>query len=385
MMMRKAGNTTTTRRRRTTLDWFFGLLVWSCCCSVLDGFQPAALSSSSFPATTTRTRTINGSGGSSSSRRLVRPAASYSRSTTRRLMTNINFNWETAWENFLYEASNAASGLAASSLNHPADSSQFFLPDHQHGAAATAGIDGAIPVLYLAGLLTSFSPCVWGLLPVTMSYISQATKDRSDQNALYPTVAFAVGLTTVFCGLGVAATTVGGAVLGGSGDSGNTMGIFSNAICLLMGLRILELIQLPLPSLNFVRDAVLQNNHQSPQSGPNKMNRIMMMISGRGGRETTSTEAQASSYMPQQQPFQPILIDATGQILKSTTTSTTTCATATATMETDEWSSLFRTFLLGGSSALAASPCTCFKNMCFVASLRVGIILFGPFSKLTDH
>jgi cytochrome c biogenesis protein CcdA len=349
--MRKAGSTTTTRTRRRALDWFFGLLLvwsWRSSGAGVDGFQPASsslssLSSlSSFP-TTTRTRT------SSRSTRV------HLRMTTNNIN---NFNWETAWENFLYEASNAASGLAASSLNH-ADSSQFFLPDHHGVAGAAAGIDGAVPVLYLAGLLTSFSPCVWGLLPVTMSYISQATKDRSDQNALYPTVAFAVGLTTVFCGLGVAATTVGGAVLGGGG-SGNTMGIFSNAICLLMGLRILELINLPLPSLNFVRDAVLQNNHPPQSGGPNKMNRIMMMISGRG-RETTSTEAQSSSYMPQQQQsFQPILIDATGQILKTSTTTT-----ATATTETDEWSSLFRTFLLGGSSALAASPCTNHHYLCW--------------------
>ena len=29
----------------------------------------------------------------------------------------------------------------------------------------------SLPVMYAAGLLTSVSPCVWGLLPLTMSYI----------------------------------------------------------------------------------------------------------------------------------------------------------------------------------------------------------------------
>lgn len=189
-------------------------------------------------------------------------------------------NMET-FENWLYQSQTAANVLAQGSLES----------------------GGSFPILYLAGLLTSFSPCVWGLLPVTVSYISQATEERDDQNAMYPTVAFALGLTFVFCSLGVAATQVGGAVMG---SDNQTMGVLSNLVCFIMGLKILELIDIPLPNLNF-RDKVLNN-------GSSKSD-------------------------------QPILIDATGQILTS------------AAPKEDEGASLFRTFLLGGSSALAASPC----------------------------
>lgn len=185
-------------------------------------------------------------------------------------------------ENWLYQTETAANVLAQGSLEN----------------------GGSFPILYMAGLLTSFSPCVWGLLPVTISYISQATKDRDDQNAIYPTLAFALGLTCVFCSLGVAATQVGGAVMG---SDNQTMGILSNLVCFIMGLKILELIDIPLPSLNF-RDKVLNNSASADD---------------------------------------PVLIDATGQIM------------AAAKPKTDERDSLFRTFLLGGSSALAASPCRC--------------------------
>ena len=80
--------------------------------------------------------------------------------------------------------------------------------------------------------------------------------------------------------------------------------ILSSAICLTMGLRLLELIDIPLPSLGF-RDNLL-------------------------GTKATN---------------EPILVDASGQILPS------------ASSKESERGSLFRTFLLGGSSALVASPC----------------------------
>ena len=48
--------------------------------------------------------------------------------------------------------------------------------------------------MYGAGLLASVSPCVWGLLPLTMSYISTAAGEREDKQATLPTLAFAAGL-----------------------------------------------------------------------------------------------------------------------------------------------------------------------------------------------
>lgn len=195
------------------------------------------------------------------------------------------------WEDFLYNAQSSATSLASFGLEN--DPSNLLT---------------SLPILYLAGLLTSFSPCVWGLLPLTMSYISNAAGERTDQRTLVPTLSFAAGLAVVFCSLGVAAAELGGIFGGGGGGgggSGMVLPILSNGICLVMGLKLLDLVDIPLPSFEFLN----LDNKRRPQ-----------------------TDA-------------PVLLDATGKILEPNKS------------ESDERGSLFRTFLLGGSSALVASPC----------------------------
>eukprot|EP00536_Pseudo-nitzschia_multiseries_P012174 jgi/Psemu1/308827/fgenesh1_kg.449_\ len=160
--------------------------------------------------------------------------------------------------------------------------------------------------MYGAGLLTAFSPCVWGLLPLTISYISTAAGEREDKEIVLPTLSFAFGLASVFCSLGLIAASVGGAVYGNSGNTNIILPILSNAICCLMAFQLLELIDIPLAAL----------------------------------KPPTTTNNQSSD--------EPILIDGSGKILSTNESSSES---------NGEQGSLFRTFLLGGSSALVASPC----------------------------
>ena len=185
------------------------------------------------------------------------------------------------WEDIVFHAQSAASLWASASLKDPFN------------------LFSSLPVMYGAGLLTSVSPCVWGLLPLTMSYISTAAGEREDKDTTLPTLAFAGGLALVFCTLGLVAATVGGAVFGNSANTSIWLPVISNGICCVMGLQLLELIQLPLPSLKL------------------------------------SEVARPSD--------EPILIDGSGKIISN--------------RNNNERGSLFRTFLLGGSSALVASPC----------------------------
>lgn len=200
-------------------------------------------------------------------------------STSRSALNAVNF------EEVLYNAQAAASDLASLSLEDPSN------------------LVASMPIMYGAGLLTSFSPCVWGLLPLTMSYISQAAGEREDQQAALPTLAFAAGLAAVFCTLGVAVATLGG-VFGGTAGNSVILPLLSNAICWAMGLQLLGLVELPLPNFSLS-----------------------------DGKAVSASN-----------PDEPILLDGTGQILSSEE-------------EKQNEASLFRTFLLGGSSALVASPC----------------------------
>jgi cytochrome c-type biogenesis protein len=192
------------------------------------------------------------------------------------------------WEDVMFHAQSTASSLASISLDDPSN------------------LVSSIPIMYGAGLLTAFSPCVWGLLPLTISYISNAAGERQDSSTTLPTLAFAAGLASVFCTFGLIAASVGGAVYGNSANTNIALPLVSNAICCLMGFQLLELINLPLPAL------------QSSSS--------------------------SASLAPQDQE-ELILIDGSGKILNDK-----------ASKEAEQ-GSLFRTFLLGGSSALVASPC----------------------------
>ena len=211
------------------------------------------------------------------------------------------------WESIVYNTESVANDMAGLSLQDPSN------------------LVTSLPIMYGAGLLTSVSPCVWGLLPLTISYISTGAAERQDQKTTLPTLAFAAGLAVVFCTLGVTAAQLG-EVFGaaesnnsGSGGSGIALlPLFSNSICFAMGLQLLGLVNLPLPSL----DGILK----SPGSG-----------SLQPFRAGSSSEKEL------------ILIDGSGQILSNNQDA--------AGSNDKNNGSLFRTFLLGGSSALVASPC----------------------------
>jgi len=196
----------------------------------------------------------------------------------------------------LYNAQSAASDLASVSLQEPSN------------------LVSSMPIMYAAGLLTSFSPCVWGLLPLTMSYISQAAGEREDQQAALPTLAFAAGLAAVFCTLGVAVATLGG-VFGGTVGNSIWLPLTSNGICFLMGMQLLGFIQVALPAFLQPATAVAGGGFSGSASNNNE----------------------------------PILLDGKGQIMSS--------SSSDEQKKNNQSKGLFRTFLLGGSSALVASPC----------------------------
>lgn len=205
-------------------------------------------------------------------------------------------------EDVIFNTQNAASTLANTVINGDASNLKSIL------------------LLYTAGVWTSFSPCSLGLLPITVSYITTAANERSDKNTLLPTLAFALGLALVFTALGVSASMLGG-VFGGGGEdtlSSLLLAAVSSLISVLMGLQLLELIEIPLPSLDFrFRSAVLGTGKQSDS-----------LFDANGGLKIENLSSNLEK------------VDST-ELSEST----------------DDFTVLFRTFLLGGTSALVASPC----------------------------
>lgn len=231
-------------------------------------------------------------------------------------------------DELVYSAQSSASGLADVSLGS--------------GAVSVTSLG----LLYLAGLLTSFSPCSLGLLPLTMSYISQAAGEREDKAALLPTLAFAAGLASVFCGLGLSVSLLGGvfgAASAGTVDAGIDGGVsrqvisvaLSAIVTLIMGLQLLDIVRIPLPSL------------RSTQLRP-----LLTATGATGTSDSSSSVLFYEDDLPVGGSSTLSYDEGDGLPVRQTDGDVTA-----SDNDNNPFAALFRTFLLGGSSALLASPC----------------------------
>ena len=109
-----------------------------------------------------------------------------------------------------------------------------------------AGSPTALAVAFAAGVLTSFTPCVYPMIPVTVTYIGGAAGgDR--RRAAWLSLVYVSGLAIVYAALGVA-SALAGAQFGSFTRSFWVYGAVGLLIAL-FGLVMLGWIDLPVPSL----------------------------------------------------------------------------------------------------------------------------------------
>ena len=107
-------------------------------------------------------------------------------------------------------------------------------------------------LLYVAGLLTSFSPCAISLLPLTLAYLGAAddSAKTDSRRVLAKSISYAAGLATTFAAFGLASAFLG--QLFGSFAT-NTLGNFPAfimaTVSLVMGLNLLDIIEFSFPSV----------------------------------------------------------------------------------------------------------------------------------------
>ncbi len=102
----------------------------------------------------------------------------------------------------------------------------------------------SIGVIFLAGLLTSLTPCMLSMLPITIGYIGGYEAEGRLKGAVQ-SVWFSLGLATTLAALGILATSLGKVY----GQIGIGLPIIVSAIAIIMGLNLLEILPLRLPSL----------------------------------------------------------------------------------------------------------------------------------------
>ncbi len=101
----------------------------------------------------------------------------------------------------------------------------------------------SIGVIFLAGLLTSLTPCMLSMLPITIGYIG-GYETQSRWQAAAQSTWFSFGLATTLAGLGILAALLGQIY----GQVGFGLPILVSVIAILMGLNLLEALPLQLPS-----------------------------------------------------------------------------------------------------------------------------------------
>ncbi|KGF71977.1 cytochrome C biogenesis protein [Neosynechococcus sphagnicola sy1] len=125
----------------------------------------------------------------------------------------------------LYQLEQFANGLVSTQLTHLSGTS--------------------IGVIFLAGLLTSLTPCMLSMLPITIGYIGGYEAQSRVQAAIQSTW-FSLGLATTLAGLGLLAVLIGQVY----GQVGIGLPIVVSAIAILMGLNLLEALPLQFPAFD---------------------------------------------------------------------------------------------------------------------------------------
>lgn len=104
----------------------------------------------------------------------------------------------------------------------------------------------ALVAVFVAGGLTASNPCVLAMIPLMMSFVASANDTKpSVLRAFSYSLVFVLGLAVTFTALGVFAALAGRLY----GDVSHVWNWLVAVVCIVMGLHLAELVNVPIPAL----------------------------------------------------------------------------------------------------------------------------------------
>lgn len=104
----------------------------------------------------------------------------------------------------------------------------------------------AFVIVFVGGLLTASNPCVLAMIPLMIGFVGGTKEITGFKKALLFSFFFVLGLSIAFSVLGVIAGLTGRLL----GDVGTFWRYIVVAVCLLMGILLLEIFKFNLPQIN---------------------------------------------------------------------------------------------------------------------------------------
>lgn len=100
------------------------------------------------------------------------------------------------------------------------------------------------PMAFLGGMLVSFTPCVYPLIPITVGYIG-VKAGRSKAQGFFLSASYVTGMAVTYSLLGLLASLTG--TIFGSISTSPVAYFFAGAVIILFGLSMLDLFVIPVP------------------------------------------------------------------------------------------------------------------------------------------
>ncbi len=104
----------------------------------------------------------------------------------------------------------------------------------------------AIPILFITGVLTSLTPCIYPMIPITAAIVGGQSVGRSTRRGIALTLAYVLGLSLVYALLGLLAGMT--RTLFGTVSASPWAAIITGNLLLLFGLWMLDAIPVRIPS-----------------------------------------------------------------------------------------------------------------------------------------